>query len=194
VISSNVDALKFLGLRPDRKIKLFNGSLECSFRKFAVYEGSKRVRSLDEIDEDDQILQKSIAPQPEKRIVKPYVRKENKPREEREYRKPREEKEYKRDDNKFESKSRNEEVAPKKYIGRPLIGKSKYPTPDSNEHSSSVDKSFERNESEQAEEPKKSVRKDDDNANASKPAKYAPKKVITESRQEKLDRLKKGRG
>jgi 23S rRNA G2445 N2-methylase RlmL len=44
VISSNVDALKHLGLRPERKIKLFNGSLECSFRKFSIYAGSKKSK------------------------------------------------------------------------------------------------------------------------------------------------------
>jgi putative N6-adenine-specific DNA methylase len=42
VISSNLDALKFIGLRPTRKIKLFNGDLECSFRKYELYEGSKK--------------------------------------------------------------------------------------------------------------------------------------------------------
>lgn len=41
VISSNRDALKHLGLRPSRKITLFNGALECSFQKFEMYEGKK---------------------------------------------------------------------------------------------------------------------------------------------------------
>ena len=44
VLSSNLEALKHLGLRPDAKIKIFNGDLECSFRKFSVYEGSKRAK------------------------------------------------------------------------------------------------------------------------------------------------------
>lgn len=42
VISSNRDALKHFGLRPSRRITLFNGALECSFQKFELYEGSKR--------------------------------------------------------------------------------------------------------------------------------------------------------
>lgn len=42
VISSNQDAMKSIGLRPERKIKLFNGDLECTFRKFSIYEGSKK--------------------------------------------------------------------------------------------------------------------------------------------------------
>lgn len=43
LISSNRDALKHVGLRPSRKITLFNGALECSFQKFELYEGTKEV-------------------------------------------------------------------------------------------------------------------------------------------------------
>jgi len=46
VISSNLDAFKELGLRPDRKIKVFNGDLECSFRKYSIYEGSKKGKYM----------------------------------------------------------------------------------------------------------------------------------------------------
>ncbi len=42
IISSNEDALKNVGLRPDRKIRLYNGDLECSFRKYKIFEGSKK--------------------------------------------------------------------------------------------------------------------------------------------------------
>lgn len=42
VLSSNIQALKHIGLRPSRKIKLFNGPLECSFRKFSLYAGSRK--------------------------------------------------------------------------------------------------------------------------------------------------------
>ncbi len=41
LISSNRDALKHVGLRPSRRITLFNGALECSFQKFELYEGKK---------------------------------------------------------------------------------------------------------------------------------------------------------
>jgi putative N6-adenine-specific DNA methylase len=44
VIGSNPECMKFIGLRPDRKIKLYNGALECSFRKFSLYEGKKGQR------------------------------------------------------------------------------------------------------------------------------------------------------
>ncbi len=41
IISSNLEALKHLGLRPSRRIPLMNGALECSFQKFSMYEGKK---------------------------------------------------------------------------------------------------------------------------------------------------------
>lgn len=41
LISSNREALKHVGLRPSRRITLFNGALECSFQKFELYEGKK---------------------------------------------------------------------------------------------------------------------------------------------------------
>lgn len=44
IISSNMQALKRVGLRPSRKITLFNGSLECKFMKFSMYSGSKRTK------------------------------------------------------------------------------------------------------------------------------------------------------
>ena len=42
VISSSEQGFKSIGLKPDRKLRLFNGDIECSFRKFSVYEGSKK--------------------------------------------------------------------------------------------------------------------------------------------------------
>jgi putative N6-adenine-specific DNA methylase len=44
MISSNFEALKHVGLRPSRKIKLFNGKLESRFLKYEMYEGSKKKR------------------------------------------------------------------------------------------------------------------------------------------------------
>jgi putative N6-adenine-specific DNA methylase len=32
-----------IGLKPNKKIKVMNGKLECSFRKFEVYQGSKKA-------------------------------------------------------------------------------------------------------------------------------------------------------
>ena len=44
VISASEEGFKSIGLRPERRIKLFNGDLECSFRKFSIYQGSKRAK------------------------------------------------------------------------------------------------------------------------------------------------------
>ncbi|MBX2947685.1 MAG: class I SAM-dependent RNA methyltransferase [Crocinitomicaceae bacterium] len=44
MITSSEEGLKSIGLKPDAKIKLFNGSLECSYRKFSIYSGSKREK------------------------------------------------------------------------------------------------------------------------------------------------------
>lgn len=43
-ITANLEGLKFVGLRPSRKIKLFNGSLEARLVKYEMYEGSKRTK------------------------------------------------------------------------------------------------------------------------------------------------------
>jgi Predicted N6-adenine-specific DNA methylase len=42
-IISTPECLKSIGLRPSRKIPLQNGSLDCSFRKYELYSGSKRA-------------------------------------------------------------------------------------------------------------------------------------------------------
>jgi putative N6-adenine-specific DNA methylase len=47
-ITANLEALKFVGLRPSRKIKLFNGKLETRFVKYEMYEGSKKDKYLSE--------------------------------------------------------------------------------------------------------------------------------------------------
>ncbi len=45
-ISSNLDAMKYVGLRPSRKIKLFNGKLESRLFYFPIYSGTKKVHKL----------------------------------------------------------------------------------------------------------------------------------------------------
>ena len=42
IISSDIENMKLIGLKPDKKIKVMNGELECSFRKFEIYKGSKK--------------------------------------------------------------------------------------------------------------------------------------------------------
>lgn len=43
-ITSNLDALKHVGLRPSRKIHLFNAKLEARLVKYVMYEGSKKAK------------------------------------------------------------------------------------------------------------------------------------------------------
>jgi len=42
IISGNLRAIKFIGLKPSRKIELYNGPIQCKFHKFELYRGSKR--------------------------------------------------------------------------------------------------------------------------------------------------------
>lgn len=46
LISSNLEAIKHVGLKPTRKITVFNGPLECKFLKYSIYEGTKKVHKL----------------------------------------------------------------------------------------------------------------------------------------------------
>lgn len=47
ILSSNMEAFKHVGLRPTRKITLFNGQLECKFLKYEIYEGTKKIHKLE---------------------------------------------------------------------------------------------------------------------------------------------------
>lgn len=42
IVSANIQALKRVGLRPSRKIMVFNGPLESRFHKFEMYAGSRK--------------------------------------------------------------------------------------------------------------------------------------------------------
>ena len=44
MITSNLEALKYVGLRPSRKIKAFNGKLEARLVYYEMYEGSKKAK------------------------------------------------------------------------------------------------------------------------------------------------------
>ncbi len=44
MITSNMEALKHVGLRPSRRIKLFNGKLEGKLVKYEMYEGSRKAK------------------------------------------------------------------------------------------------------------------------------------------------------
>lgn len=46
IISSDIENLKMIGLKPTKKIKIFNGKLECRYLKFDIYEGSKKLKKV----------------------------------------------------------------------------------------------------------------------------------------------------
>jgi putative N6-adenine-specific DNA methylase len=49
ILSSNMEALKHIGLKPNQKTKLFNGKLECQYVNYTVFEG-KRADYLENMD------------------------------------------------------------------------------------------------------------------------------------------------
>jgi putative N6-adenine-specific DNA methylase len=44
IFSGNPDAMKSVGLHPTKKIPMLNGSIECTFRRYDIYEGSKKAK------------------------------------------------------------------------------------------------------------------------------------------------------
>ena len=46
MITSNLEAMKHVGLRPSRKIKLFNGKLESRLLHYNIYPGTKKLHKL----------------------------------------------------------------------------------------------------------------------------------------------------
>ncbi|MCQ2249833.1 MAG: THUMP domain-containing protein [Bacteroidales bacterium] len=42
VLGGNMEAIKKLGLHPSKKIKLFNGPIECRLERFDIYDGSRK--------------------------------------------------------------------------------------------------------------------------------------------------------
>ncbi len=51
-ITSNLEAIKHVGLRPSRKIKLFNGALESKLLKYDIYEGTKKLHKIRDQEEE----------------------------------------------------------------------------------------------------------------------------------------------
>jgi len=45
LLSSNMQAIKNIGLHPDHKLTLYNGPLECKFLKYSIYQGSKKGKN-----------------------------------------------------------------------------------------------------------------------------------------------------
>ena len=49
-ITSEDEAMKNVGLRPSRKVKMFNGGLESRFLKYEIYEGSKKRKNTKKLN------------------------------------------------------------------------------------------------------------------------------------------------
>jgi putative N6-adenine-specific DNA methylase len=46
IIAPKDDAIKSVGLRPSRKISVYNGAIECKFQKYEMYTGTKKIHKL----------------------------------------------------------------------------------------------------------------------------------------------------
>ena len=44
LFTSNLEGIKFVGLRHSKKLKLFNGPLECYLLKYELYQGSRKIK------------------------------------------------------------------------------------------------------------------------------------------------------
>ncbi len=53
ILSGNLEVLKFVGLRPSRKIVMYNGAIECRFAKYEIYSGSKKGKYMNQDDKKD---------------------------------------------------------------------------------------------------------------------------------------------
>ena len=51
LITSDFEAMKHIGLHPSKKIPVQNGSLDCRFLKFELYEGSKKAKRQQDAEE-----------------------------------------------------------------------------------------------------------------------------------------------
>ncbi|MFK8044559.1 MAG: RNA methyltransferase, partial [Crocinitomicaceae bacterium] len=42
ILSSSVEGLKSVGLKPSKKIRVYNGDLECDFRQYKIFAGKMK--------------------------------------------------------------------------------------------------------------------------------------------------------
>ena len=54
LISSDVEAVKMIGLKPIKKRELYNGGLLCKFNTYDLYEGSKKEKKVEGADTENQ--------------------------------------------------------------------------------------------------------------------------------------------
>lgn len=114
-VSSNIDAIKRIGLKPNAKIKVFNGSLECSFRKFEIFEGSLKDEKEDTKDDQMSIQDEKDEPTKKKetRLERYYRLQEEKKQAQKEEKKQ-EEFESKTEEEPIQNQVKDEVITPKK--------------------------------------------------------------------------------
>jgi putative N6-adenine-specific DNA methylase len=54
IFTGNLEAAKYIGLRPTRKLHLYNGPIECRFLRFQIYAGTKKIHKLARPAETDE--------------------------------------------------------------------------------------------------------------------------------------------
>ena len=95
ILSYREECFDQIGLKPTAKIPLFNGALECEFRKYEIFDGKYKEFKKQESEEGNKEYRPYAAR--EKREFKTGERREFKSGEKREF-KPRERREFKSDD------------------------------------------------------------------------------------------------
>ncbi len=82
IISSNEDALKCIGLKPSRRIRLLNGELDCLFNQYELFAGAHKEWKKDHPCATKAPQAKRPAPKPKRDATnhKPLARKERAPR------------------------------------------------------------------------------------------------------------------
>lgn len=107
VLSYREECFDQIALKPSQKVPLFNGALECEFRKYEIFDGKYK-----------EFKSQEVAGGGEKREFKPRREGEFKPRREGDF-KPREEREFKPDDRKprGEFSDRRDSRAPREFRG-----------------------------------------------------------------------------
>jgi len=53
MITGNLEALKFVGLRPSRRIQLYNGKIEAKLVKYEMYKGTKKLHKVRTGEEEE---------------------------------------------------------------------------------------------------------------------------------------------
>ncbi len=199
IISSNVDALKNVGLKPSQKFKVYNGSLECSFRQYQIFEGSRKDKIIKELDpsksEDETTLKKNKAPSKNKKSTSIEVEKKKKP--------PRKTKETTAPiSNKYfrQGKEEKKPTPSKKYVTQEKEGKKTAPSEKTEKEKSvpEVKKQETKKTSKYQKNPSylkyvSSSKEDTEKTEQSKDQKETKSKDTPDSLKKKIDQLKKGR-